>query len=87
MMHRKSALALGALAALIVAAPLPAENVAWRETSEAPAGTPDTRYCMRIEAATGSLVERTKCWTREQWAAQGVDVDRDWPKNGVRAIG
>jgi hypothetical protein len=49
----------------------------------APGGTADTRYCMRI-VATGTLLEPVKCWTREEWAAQGVDVDRDWARNGVR---
>lgn len=53
----------------------------------APEGTPATRYCMRIDALTGSRVELVRCWTRAQWEAQGVDVDRDWAENGVRMIG
>ena len=53
----------------------------------APVGTPDTKYCMHIEAITGTRIEEVKCWTREEWAAQGVDVDKDWPKEGVRTIG
>ena len=53
----------------------------------APAGTPQTKYCMYIEAITGSRLEEVKCWTREEWAEQGVDVDKDWPKEGVRTIG
>lgn len=53
----------------------------------APAGTPETLYCMRIEAITGSRLEKTKCWTRQEWAEQGVDVDHDWAKEGVRTIG
>ena len=53
----------------------------------APAGTPDTLYCMHIEAITGSRLEKTKCWTRQEWAEQGVDVDVDWAKEGVRTIG
>ena len=53
----------------------------------APAGTPQTRYCMRIEAVTGTRLETVKCWTREEWAEQGVDVDTDWPKEGVAVIG
>ena len=52
-----------------------------------PAGTPDTKYCMHIEAITGSRLEQIKCWTREEWAEQGVDVDKDWAKEGVRTIG
>ena len=54
---------------------------------QAPSGTSETRYCMRIEAVSGSRVERVRCWTREQWAEQGVDLDRDWPREGVRTLG
>ncbi len=53
----------------------------------APAGTAQTRYCMHIEAITGSRLEEVKCWTREEWADRGVDVDQDWPREGVRTIG
>jgi hypothetical protein len=74
-----------ALATLLLAASLAAPALA-QEASGAPAGTPDTRYCMRIEAATGSRLERIRCWTRDEWAAQGVDLDRDWPTEGVRTI-
>jgi hypothetical protein len=52
----------------------------------APAGTPDTRYCMRVEPQTGSRIEGVECWTREEWAEGGVDVDKDWPKEGVRVL-
>ena len=52
----------------------------------APAGTPDTRYCMRIEL-TGNIIEPVRCWTRWEWAEQGVDVDKEWAKEGVRVIG
>ena len=53
----------------------------------APAGTPQTRYCMRVDPLTGSLVQSVQCWTREEWAEQGVDVDREWAKNGVNVEG
>lgn len=53
----------------------------------APAGTPETRYCMRIEAITGSRLEELKCWTRAEWAEQDVDVDEEWAREGVRTIG
>ncbi len=69
-----------ALALSLVAAATPL-------SAAAPVGTSQTRYCMRIEAVTGSLIERVKCWTREKWANQGVDIDRDWPAEGVRTIG
>lgn len=57
------------------------------QAGAAPGGSASTKYCMRLEAFTGSNVERVKCWTREDWANQGVDVDRDWAANGVRTIG
>lgn len=52
----------------------------------APPGTQSTRYCMRVEAITGSRMEPVACWTRAQWEDQGVDIDRDWAKEGVRTI-
>ncbi len=55
-------------------------------TAGAPAGTRETRYCMRIEAVTGTRIERVKCWTREEWAEQDVDVDKDWAEEGVGTI-
>jgi len=48
----------------------------------APPGTPGTRYCMRVDV-TGNVAQPVECWTRDEWAEQGVDVDRDWAKNGV----
>ncbi len=53
----------------------------------APPGTPQTKYCMHIEAITGSRLEEVKCWTRDMWAERDVDVDREWAKEGVRTIG
>ena len=55
--------------------------------SGAPEGTSETKYCMRIEAVTGTRIEEVKCWTRAEWAERGVDVDVDWGKEGVRVIG
>jgi hypothetical protein len=75
-----------ALAMLATAAPLPA-TVQDPVPMGAPAGTPSTKYCMHIEAITGSRIEKLKCWTRDEWAELGVDVDKDWPKEGVRTIG
>ena len=84
MAPRKWILALSLIAA---ASPLSAASEGRTRMTTAPAGTAETRYCMRIEALTGTLVELVKCWTREQWAEQGVDVDREWPKEGIRTIG
>ncbi|MFL6731804.1 MAG: hypothetical protein ACJ8EP_05615 [Sphingomicrobium sp.] len=53
----------------------------------APPGTAETRYCMRVEAITGSRIETVRCWTRAEWAEQDVDVDQEWAKEGVRVIG
>ena len=72
---------------MIAASPMPAGGEDSSLTNAAPAGNPETRYCMYIEAITGSRIEKVKCWTREEWAEQGVDVDKDWAKEGVRTIG
>lgn len=72
-----------ALGLIVAASPLGAAQPELLPPT-APPGTPTTRYCMRIEATTGTRIEMVECWTREEWAVQGVDVDRDWPKEGVR---
>lgn len=84
MAHRKLALALSMIAA---AASVSAASQDEPPMTTAPAGTADTKYCMRIEPITGTRLEPVRCWTREEWAERGVDVDRDWPEEGVRAIG
>lgn len=77
-----------ALKAAILILTLASASAANAQSDEAaPSGTADTRYCMKIEPTTGTLVSRTVCWTREQWANQGVDVDMDWAENGVRTVG
>lgn len=79
-----------ALSAIVVASPgLATTQSDWAKDAApatAPAGTPETRYCMRVEPQTGSRIESIECWTREEWAAGGVDVDKDWPKEGVRVL-
>lgn len=82
MPHRRLVLMIAAIAAAT-----PALAAREERPMTAPPGGPDTRYCMRIYAGTGSLVEQVRCWTREQWAQRGVDVDKDWPKEGVRVKG
>lgn len=52
----------------------------------APPGDSHTLYCMRVEPQTGSRIETVECWTREEWALGDVDVDKDWPENGVRVL-
>jgi hypothetical protein len=87
MAYNKLLLALG-----LVAAALPASLAAQPDTDPialtaagiAPAGDPGTRYCMRVDPITGSLIETVQCWTRDEWADQGVDVDKEWARNGVK---
>ena len=74
-----------ALSIIVVASPLSAAS--GDSMAGAPPGGPQTRYCMHIEAITGSRLEKLVCWTREEWAEQGVDVDHDWAKEGVHTIG
>jgi hypothetical protein len=77
-------LALGTIVAASAASATPSEPA---PAAGAPAAGPDARYCMRIEAITGSRLEELKCWTRDEWAEQGVDVDKEWAKEGVSVIG
>jgi hypothetical protein len=84
MAHSKLLLALSLIAA---ATPAWAAREAEPRPATAPPGTAETRYCMWMGAFTGTLIEQVKCWTRDQWARQGVDVDKDWPKEGVRVEG
>lgn len=53
------------------------------ELSTAPPAEPGARICLRLEAITGTRLEVVRCWTRQEWAEQGVDVDKEWPKEGV----
>ena len=84
MAHKELVLALSMI---VAASPVSAASQDPTPERAAPAGTPETKYCMHIEAITGSRIEEVKCWTRMEWAEQGVDVDRDWAKEGVRTIG
>ena len=52
-----------------------------------PSDSADTRYCMRVEPSTGTRIEMVRCWTRAEWAEQRVDVEKDWPKEGVAILG
>ena len=81
MAHKKIVFALILFAASPVSASKP-EVV----PAAAPAGTPDTRYCLRVEMLTGSILETVECWTREQWTDQDVDLDKEWPREGVALI-
>jgi hypothetical protein len=52
----------------------------------APPAGPNARYCLKVEPMTGSRIESVRCWTREEWTELGVDIDKDWAKEGVRVI-
>lgn len=71
--------------AMMVAAPSPAATQS-ELTQAAPTAGPNAQYCLRIEAITGTRLEEVKCWTRQEWAEQEVDVDREWAKEGVSII-
>lgn len=75
------------VATMIVTSPALAAGLQPTPATGAPAGGPQTLYCMHVDPVTGSLVQTIQCWTREEWADQGVDVDKEWAKNGVRVIG
>ncbi|HEX8842662.1 MAG TPA: hypothetical protein VF757_10240 [Sphingomicrobium sp.] len=74
---------MAALAVMAAALPSPANPGA----SGAPAGSPSTRYCLRVEPDPYSRIETIQCRTREEWAELGLDVDHEWAENGVRVIG
>ena len=84
MAYKQSVLALGLIVAASAAS---ATTQDYEVATGAPEGTAETRYCMRIEAITGSRLEELKCWTRQEWAEHEVDVDLEWAKEGVRTIG
>ena len=84
MAHKAVVLYVGLL---VAATPVSASVQDPAQMSGAPEGTTETKYCMHIEAITGSRIEEVKCWTRAEWAERGVDVDQDWAKAGVRTIG
>ena len=83
MAHKRLIVALSMITA---ASPVSAAYSNAAPTTPAPPGGPGTLYCMHVEI-TGNIVEPIECWTRAEWADQGVDVDKEWAKNGVRTLG
>jgi hypothetical protein len=75
-----------ALSMIVTVAPVSATTFEPPATTPAPPGTAQTRYCLRVEPQTGSRIESVECWTREEWAEAGVDVDQEWAKEGVRVL-
>lgn len=73
-----------ALTMAVAASPLSATKPEPTPTV-APEAGPGAKYCLRIEI-TGSRIEKVRCWTREKWAEEEVDIDREWAANGVKVI-
>ena len=82
MPHRVLIVALSMIAAVTPALASDREPA----SRTAPPGTSETRYCLRVEPVIGSLIQTIQCWTRQEWAAKEVDVDREWAREGVRVI-
>lgn len=71
---------------IVATSPSSAANPGSTFAGPAPTDSADARYCLRVAPATGSLVETVRCWTRAEWVEQGVDVDKEWAKEGVAVI-
>lgn len=70
-----------ASAAFVVAAPASASADTASAAAVAPAGSneqrqasPPKKYCVTVEAATGSRLSQRKCRTKEEWEALGVEI-------------
>jgi hypothetical protein len=85
MAHKELVLALGML---VAASPLRASqsDPYAAPIMAAPAGAPDTKYCLRTEPITGTRIPLIECLTREEWADGDVDVDEAWAKDGVKVV-
>lgn len=80
MAYKELAVALGMI---IISAPASATKPEPAPTATVPEAGPGARYCLRVEPVTGSLIQSVMCRTREEWSALGVDLEREWPKEGV----
>jgi len=75
MAHKALVIALASLAA--------SPAVAAVQDPASPVANARGEYCLKVAPVTGSNVETVRCWTREEWADQDVDVDKEWAENGV----
>ena len=66
--------ALGVLAAgpAVASGKVKADASAAKAQSAA-AENPATRYCYKVPATTGTILDRKVCKTLDQWRAEGVD--------------
>jgi len=69
--------------ALASVAPSPAVAAVQDLALPTPVANARGEYCLKVAPITGSNVETIRCWTREEWADQDVDVDKEWAENGV----
>jgi len=66
--------ALGLLAyGPAIASGKPKSDAGVAKEGQAPAASAPTRYCYKIPAVTGTLLDRKVCKTLDQWRAEGVD--------------
>ena len=79
MAHKQVIVAIG----LLVAATPVSASVRENPAGDTPVESANGKYCLRVEANTGNRMEKIECMTREEWDAQGVDLDREWAKEGV----
>jgi hypothetical protein len=74
------------LSVIVATSPISAAQPEPTPETGAPVAAADARYCLRVEPVTGTRLETVECWTREEWAEQDVDVDKEWAEEGVRII-
>jgi hypothetical protein len=65
--------ALGVLAASPALAAGKVKGDAASKDQQASASDAPTRYCYKVPATTGTILDRKICKTLEQWRAEGVD--------------
>ena len=63
---------LALLSLIFTAAPAAAADPAKNQT----AAQDRTKYCIEVEASTGSRINKMECRTKAEWAQLGVDVDQ-----------
>ena len=83
MAHKELIVAIGMI---VAASPATATNPEPTPTTLAPTESAGAKYCLRVEPVTGTRLEFVLCWTRKEWAEQGVDVDKEWAKEGVSIL-
>lgn len=77
---------IAAVSLIAAASPISAAQAVPDSQQGAPEAPADARYCLRVEAVTGTRLETVQCWTRAEWTEMEVDVDKDWAKEGVRIL-